>query len=407
MSDLKSLRVLLTDQDRPIKILLERRLPDSGPLVLALRSGEEARELLAQQPFDVSQLGFEVPGIGRIETRRRQRQGEESDLLLIESEGRPLQEGELLVSGEAGNSEDQFLTKPMRSRDLQRIVHQIRQGEVDGTTAALLGRAGQEPILGNSDAIRSVLDIVARVAAGQASVLIKGETGTGKTLVARRVHDLSPRAERRFVAINCSAFQDQLLESELFGHEKGSFTGALTAKPGLFEVADGGTLFLDEVGDMSSAMQAKLLQVLDDGELRRVGGRSSTKVDVRVIAASNKDLPQEVKAGKFREDLLFRLNVIHLRVPPLRERREDIPVLIEHFLDRYRLPAQPRKQISPEALQLLSHYAWPGNVRELANTIEGLTLLAPADEIRPEDLPQALRPRTKLELQDSETPLPL
>ncbi|MEM8998532.1 MAG: sigma 54-interacting transcriptional regulator, partial [Acidobacteriota bacterium] len=273
--------------------------------------------------------------------------------------------------------------------------------------AARRGAPGQQPILGDSEAMCGVLDVVERVAAGSASVLIGGETGTGKTLVARRIHDLSPRRGQRFVAINCSAFQDQLLESELFGHEKGAFTGALSAKQGLFEVANGGTVFLDEVGDMSSSMQAKLLQVLDDGLMRRVGGQAMKKVDVRVIAATNKNLQLEVKDGNFREDLLFRLRVIHLEMPPLRDRRDDIPKLIEHLLDRYKLPGRPRKVLTPEAIQMLASYDWPGNVRELANTVEGLTLLAPGDEIRAADLPPALRPQTRIELQTADTPLPM
>jgi DNA-binding NtrC family response regulator len=429
MSDQRSLRVLLTERDRPIKILLEQHLSQGHALAVAVRSGEEAQELLSQQSFDVSQIGFEVPGFGRIETRRRQREGEDgSTLLWIESDpavpaadangdASPDGQGSVaagldsdallddLFPDDDSTWEDQFLTKPMHSRDLRRIVQEIRH---PGRLRLLrAGRPGQEPILGDSDAMSSVLNVVERVAAGQASVLIHGETGTGKTLVARRIHDLSPRADKRFVAINCSAFQDQLLESELFGHERGAFTGAVAAKQGLFEVADGGTLFLDEVGDMSSAMQAKLLQVLDDGELRRVGGNRSLRVDVRVIAASNKDLPQEVKAGRFREDLLFRLNVIHLKIPPLRERQGDVAVLIEHLLDRYRLPGRPRKQISPEAIHLLTHYSWPGNVRELANAIEGLTLLAPGDEIRAEDLPLNLRPRHDVPMTPPSTPLPL
>ena len=399
MLDKKSLRVLLTDHDRPIKILMERRLPEQGAIVLALGSGEGAQEMLAQQRFDVSRMDFDVPGVGRVESRRRAGEGEEgSELLVVESQDFFDVEDE--PSGPAA-AEDPFLTKPMQTAHLAQLAQEVQSGRYRSP------RIGNEPILGDSEAMCNVLDIVERVAAGQASVLIHGETGTGKTLVARRIHDMSPRNDQRFVAINCSAFQDQLLESELFGHEKGSFTGAIAAKPGLFEVADQGTLFLDEVGDMTASMQAKLLQVLDDGELRRVGGNKSIKVNVRIIAASNKNLKEEVKAGNFREDLLFRLNVIHLKMPPLRDRKEDIPTLIEHFLDRFRIPGRPRKQISPEASQLLTYYAWPGNVRELANTIEGLTLLAPGNEIRAADLPPALRPKSRLELPDSGTPLPL
>jgi DNA-binding NtrC family response regulator len=226
-------------------------------------------------------------------------------------------------------------------------------------------------------------------------------------MVSRILHELSPRADQRLVAINCGAFQDQLLESELFGHERGAFTGALNPKPGLFEVADKGTLFLDEVAEMTPAMQAKLLQVLDAGELRRVGGTSTRTVDVRIIAASNKDLKHEVKEGRFREDLLFRLNVVTLTVPSLRQRKEEIPELLEGFLERFADQGLPRKTFSPEAVRLLQSHAWPGNVRELTNTIEGLLLLAPEDIIRPEDLPQSIRPSVREEAAEIEAPVPL
>jgi len=222
-------------------------------------------------------------------------------------------------------------------------------------------------------------------------VLIRGETGTGKGLVARAIHQESHRSAQPFLVLNCSAFQEQLLESELFGHEKGAFTGAVHAKPGLFEVAEGGTLVLDEVGEMSPAMQAKLLQVLDAGDLRRVGSTRTIRVNVRILAATNKDLAQEVRAGRFRQDLHYRLNVINVSVPPLRQRKEDIPLLIEHFLHQFRLPGQQAKAVSEEASALLVDYPWPGNVRELANTIERLLILSPGPVIGPDDLPHNIR----------------
>jgi transcriptional regulator with PAS, ATPase and Fis domain len=198
-----------------------------------------------------------------------------------------------------------------------------------------------------------------------------------------------------------------LLESELFGHEKGAFTGAASAKAGLFEVAHRGTVFLDEVAEMSPAMQAKLLQVLDTGELRRVGGTKERRVDTRIFAATNKDLHEEVRAGRFREDLFFRLNVVSLAVPPLRDRKEDIPPLVEHFFRQFRLPGQQKKSVSPEVMRLLMQYAWPGNVRELANTIERLVLLAPGTIIVPEDLPSNIRPTLDLPSEEGDAPLPL
>lgn len=301
------------------------------------------------------------------------------------------------------------MTRPLKASDLNLVAREAK-ARLDShrkrPSPTIRTTAGQ-PFVFQSQAMIDLMAIVDRVAAGSASILIQGETGTGKTLIAREIHAASPRAGQRFVAINCSAFQEQLLESEIFGHEKGSFTGAVVAKPGLFELADRGTLFLDEVGDMSSAMQAKLLQILDDGELRRVGGTKTRKVDVRIVAASNKDLKTEVRERRFREDLLFRLNVIRLTVPRLAERREDIPALIAHFLNRFRLPDGPIKSMSPEATQILNAYSWPGNVRELANTVEGLMLLAPGDVIRAEDLPPNLRPAAPLKLDGTESPLPL
>ncbi len=406
MANQKSIRVLLMDGERPLKMLLECDLPEGGPTVVAIQSGEEAGEMVNRQ-LDTSQLDFEVAGFGRVETRHRRRDGDISDLVVLEQHDAPSRvESVASVAVKYLDSvEADFLTRPLKASDLKAV---IQEGDAHGYRRDLTARtASGYPFVVRSTPMIDLMAIVDRVAAGSASILIRGETGTGKTLIAREIHAASPRAGQRFVAINCGAFQDQLLESEIFGHEKGSFTGAVAAKQGLFELAHRGTLFLDEVGDMSSAMQAKLLQVLDDGELRRVGGTTTRKVDVRVVAASNKDLPAEVRAKRFREDLLFRLKVIDLKVPRLAERREDIPALIAHFLERFRLPRQSRKRISPEATQVLMAYSWPGNVRELANTVEGLTLLAPGDEIRGEDLPPNLRPAVPLKLGDSETPLPL
>ncbi len=408
MTRQKSIRVLLMEGERPLKMLLERDLPETGPTAVAVQSGDEARELLNRQ-LDTSRLDFEVPAVGRIETRHRQRDGAAADLVVLEGLEAP-EEAEQSAEAEVATYLDsvdaEYLTRPLRPSDLKVVVKE-GQARRRGQQPAGIRLASGAPFVVRSPKMIELMQIVERVAAGSASILIQGETGTGKTLIARELHAASPRADQPFVAINCSAFQDQLLESEVFGHEKGSFTGAVAAKPGLFEVAHRGTLFLDEVGDMSSAMQAKLLQVLDDGELRRVGGTTTRKVDVRIIAATNKDLKAEVQARRFREDLLFRLNVIHLPVPRLAERREDIPALIGHFLDRFRLPGRPRKRISPGAIQLLTAYSWPGNVRELANTVEGLILLAPGDEIRAGDLPPNLRPAAPLNLGDSESPLPM
>jgi DNA-binding NtrC family response regulator len=245
-----------------------------------------------------------------------------------------------------------------------------------------------QDIVGKSAIMLEVYKLVARVAASTATVLVEGESGTGKELVARAIHTHSPRARAPFVPVNCTALTESLLESELFGHARGAFTGAVTSKRGLFETANGGTLFLDEIGDMGPKMQAQLLRTLQDGEVRPVGGSESIRVDVRIVCATNKDLDEEVKAGTFREDLYFRINVVTVRLPPLRERREDIPILVAHFLNK--LARRERREpatLSPEALRLLTAYGWPGNVRELENAIERAVAVAKGNVVLPSDLP--------------------
>jgi len=245
-----------------------------------------------------------------------------------------------------------------------------------------------QDIVGKSPVMLEVYKLVARVAGSTATVLVQGESGTGKELVARAMHTHSPRAHAAFVPVNCTALTESLLESELFGHARGAFTGAVAAKRGLFETANGGTLFLDEVGDMGPKMQAQLLRTLQDGEVRPVGGTEAIRVDVRLVCATNKDLDEEVKAGHFREDLYFRINVVTVRLPPLRERREDIPILVAHFLNK--LAHRERRDpatMSPEALRLLTGYTWPGNVRELENAIERAVAVAKGNVVLPSDLP--------------------
>jgi DNA-binding NtrC family response regulator len=245
-----------------------------------------------------------------------------------------------------------------------------------------------QDIVGKTPVMLEVYKLVARVAASTATVLVHGESGTGKELVARAIHTHSPRAGAAFVPVNCTALTESLLESELFGHAKGAFTGAIAAKRGLFEMANGGTLFLDEIGDMGPKMQAQLLRTLQDGEVRPVGSTESTRVDVRLVCATNKDLDEEVKAGRFREDLYFRINVVTVQLPPLRDRRADIPILVGHFLNK--LALRERKQatgMSPEALRLLTGYGWPGNVRELENAVERAVAVAKGNVILPSDLP--------------------
>ena len=265
-------------------------------------------------------------------------------------------------------------------------------------------------IIGRSPSILNTLTMVDKIAPTTATVLIQGESGTGKELIARRLHLKSLRAEMPYVTVNCGALQESLLESELFGHEKGSFTGAVAQKIGLCETADGGTLFLDEMGEMSLSIQAKLLRFLQEGEFYRIGGKKPIRVDVRVISATNKELDHEVKMGQFREDLFYRLNTITLRMPPLRKRKEDIPALIDYFLKKSRFggSSQQIKWIDPRVIEVLTHYNWPGNIRELQNTIERLKILAENQEIRLEDIPFSIRmPKLAQEENDFNLDMPL
>jgi transcriptional regulator with GAF, ATPase, and Fis domain len=265
-------------------------------------------------------------------------------------------------------------------------------------------------IIGKSPAIHSILAMVDKIAPTTATVLIQGESGTGKELIARRLHFKSERATRPYVTVNCGALQESLLESELFGHEKGSFTGAIAQKMGLCETADGGTLFLDEIGEMSLGIQSKLLRFLQEGEFYRIGGKRPIKVDVRVVSATNRDLEREVKENRFREDLFYRLNTITLRMPPLRKRKEDLPILMEFFLKTSRFGGSDRqiKRIDPRVLDVLANYDWPGNIRELQNTIERMKILAENNEIKLDDIPVSIRvPKNRTETADFNMDMPL
>lgn len=267
----------------------------------------------------------------------------------------------------------------------------------------LVNKESGMDMIGSSPAIVSILSMVDKIAPTHAAVLIQGESGTGKELIARRLHFKSDRSGKPYVTVNCGALQESLLESELFGHEKGSFTGAHAQKMGLCETADGGTLFLDEIGEMSLGMQAKLLRFLQEGEFYRIGGKRPIKVDVRVVSATNRDLELEVKEGRFREDLFYRLNTITLRMPPLRKRKEDISLLVDYFLKNSRFggASQQIKRIDPRVMEVFQNYDWPGNIRELQNTIERLKILAENNEIKLEDIPFSIRmPKARAETND-------
>jgi DNA-binding NtrC family response regulator len=386
------IRVLVVDDERSIRFLMEKELPQAGCRVTAAESGEDALERLRSEDFDVVLLDLKMPGIGGLEALRRLRDSGTSAEVVVLT-GHP--DVSTAIEAMKLGAYD-YLTKPFKLAEvelvLRRAAERRRLAQENTALRHMVAQRSQPPLLfGQSKAMAEVLATVERVAAADANVLIEGESGTGKGLIAQTIHQQSARAGGPFLAINCSGFQDQLLESELFGHEKGAFTGAASMKQGLFEVADRGTLFLDEVAEMSPAMQAKLLQVLDSREFRRVGGTRLHRVDVRVVAATNKSIQREVQAGRFREDLYYRLNVVNIVVPPLRERRDDIPILAEHFLTRLQPHAGSQKTLASETLQSLVEYHWPGNVRELANIVERLLILAPGRVIEADALPPGIR----------------
>jgi len=387
-----SARVLIVDDERPTRFLMERELPRAGFQVTPAESGEEALERLREREFDVVLLDLKMPGMGGMEALRRIREsGATAEVVVLT--GHP--DVSTAIDAMKLGAYD-YLTKPFKLAEVEVVLRRAAdrkrlQRENLALRRMVAQREGAPEIIGQSAAMARLLEAVERIAATDANVVIEGESGTGKGLIAQAIHQRSRRAEGAFLAINCGGFQDALLESELFGHEKGAFTGATVSKPGLFEVAEGGTLFLDEVAEMSAAMQAKLLQVLDSRELRRLGGTRVQRVDVRIIAATNKRLAEEVKAGRFREDLYYRLNVVSLTLPSLRERPEDIPLLVEHFVARLHVSGGAARRVSPEAMAVLARYAWPGNVRELANMVERLMILAPGEVIQPGDLPPALQ----------------
>ena len=369
---------------------------------------EEGRRRLQTDQFDLLLLDLALAGGVGLEAVTEARAGDTPPEVVILTASPSAEEAVAAVKLGAF----QYLGKPVDPEALRRVSERAANTSLlQRENSALKRIVSQQDettrLIAKSPKMAAVLERVERIASSPASVLIHGETGSGKGLVARIIHQGSDRAERPFVHVNCGALQEQLLESELFGYEKGAFTGASGTKPGLFEVAHRGTLFLDEIGELTAGMQAKLLQVLDSGELRRVGGTRLHKVDSRILAATNKSLKSEVREGRFRQDLYFRLDVVHLHVPALRDRQEDVPDLVAEFLKRYRVMGQVPKQISRRALALLMQYHWPGNVRELANTIESVCLLSPGETILPDDLPPPLQPTVMFESRAIDIPLPL
>jgi two-component system nitrogen regulation response regulator NtrX len=384
-------RLLIVDDEQGVREALRQLLEYEGYTVVLASSGSEALDAYAEFKPHLVLLDVKMAGMDGLAVLAKLREADPQALVVMISG-----HGTIATAVEATQlGAHDFLEKPL---DTHRVLltlknalsHIVLEREVRSLQAVV---ERHYEIVGSSAAIRQVIERIEKVAPTPARLLITGENGTGKELVARAVHRLSPRAPRAFVEVNCAAIPAELIESELFGHVKGSFTGAFADRVGKFELADGGTLFLDEVGDMSAAAQAKVLRVLQEGVITPIGSSRSTKVDVRVIAATNKKLEDEIAAGRFREDLLYRLNVVPIDVPPLRSRREDVPQLVAHFLAQ--LAAQQGmapKTVSEGALERLKRHHWPGNVRELRNTVERLLILANGEEVVESDVARMVGP---------------
>lgn len=378
--------ILVVDDEPSVCFLLKEELSEHKKFSVATANdGAEAVNQLQHKPFDVVLLDVRMPRMSGMDVLRFIKEHHPTTEVIMLSNYADVKTA--IEATKLGAYD--FVSKPYNREELFATVHRAiehRRLTIDNELMKyeLSRKTGEKEIIARSPAMKSVLATVQKVASSDAFIHITGPSGSGKELIANLVHSESQRRDHPFVVVNCAALPDTLLESELFGHEKGAFTNAYQMKQGLVEVANGGSLFLDEVGDISAAVQPKLLRFLETGEFRRVGGTNAMRVDVRVISATNKDLQGEVKAGKFREDLLYRLNVVTIKIPPLRERKEDIPLLVEYFLNK-KIKSRSPKRISNEALQSLLGYDWPGNIRELEHAIEGAVLMSHGDEINVHD----------------------
>jgi two-component system response regulator HydG len=386
-------RVMVVDDDLAMAQMLCDGLEDHGYRAEPVASGRRAIELIQREKFDAVVTDLRMPDADGLQVLAASRQQSPERPVIIMTAYSAIDTAVESIRQGAYH----YLTKPFKTDELViflgRALDEIRvRREARELRSALRDRFSTRNIIGSSRAMQAVLDVIARVADSPLPVLITGETGTGKGLIARAIHGESPRSEGPFVTVNCAALPENLLESELFGHVKGAFTGATTARPGLFTEATGGTLFLDEIGDMALPLQAKLLHVIESESVRPVGAEKEHAVDVRIVAATNRDLRAAVQEGKFREDLLYRLDVVTIEAPPLRHRREDIVELAEHFLAeaKARHASSPVERLSRDTVDRLLAWSWPGNVRELAHVIERLVVLGRSAEIQASDLPASL-----------------
>ena len=387
--------ILVVDDEKNYLLVLSALLEEEGYEVLTSASSLEALEILKASDVDLVLTDMKMPGMDGIELLEQiKTRDAELPVIMMTAHGTVDKAVEAMQKGAYS-----YIMKPFDNERLTLFVKKaIATYKVVKENRRLRNAVESQYQFGNiiakSKAMRDVFQLIQKVAPSNATVLVEGESGTGKELVAKSIHFNSPRRDNPFVAVNCSALAESLLESELFGHERGAFTGAVSSKKGRFELAHGGTLFLDEIGELSANLQVKLLRVLQDKSFERVGGVRSIVVDIRVIAATNKNLGLEMRAGRFREDLFYRLNVVHIAIPPLRDRREDIRLLVNHFILKYaaeRRSAVPVRGVAQEVDRLFYDYSWPGNVRELENVIERVMILCPNEIITGADLPRGFK----------------
>jgi two-component system, NtrC family, response regulator PilR len=381
-------KILIVEDEKSMREVLKILLEGEGYEVMTASDGLEGISHLDKDIFDLVVTDVKMPKVDGFEVLKRIKDiSPDTIVIMITAFGTKESGVEAMKLGAYD-----YISKPFNIDEIRLIVKKAIEKKREHIELSLLRQKvdvtySLENIIGQSPKMQELFRVIPRIAQSNSNVLITGESGSGKELVAHAMHNLSHRKEKNIVTINCAAFPEGLLESELFGHMKGAFTGAMYNKQGLFEIADGGSVFLDEIAEMPTSLQAKLLRVLENGTFRRIGGTTDIKVDVRVVSATNKDLNEEIGTGRFREDLYYRLNVIPVMMPPLRERKEDILLLINHFLSK---TADSPKKITPEAMKLLIDYSWKGNVRELENVIERTALLTEREEITPADLPSEI-----------------
>jgi DNA-binding NtrC family response regulator len=391
--DKSKINLLVVDDERGLCAGLQESLQREGYSVDAANDAAQALQLAGQRLYNLVIADIRMPGSDGMELLRELKaRSRDTQLILMTAFGTVENAVQAMKEGAYDYLPKPLDMKRLRALVLKALEFQALVAENSELRLRLQKRSEPTPLLGANDAIVAIARLVEEVAHSEVTVLIEGESGTGKELVARSIHLKSERHEKPFISVNCAALPEQLLEAELFGHVKGAFTGAIANKPGRFQLADGGTLFLDEIGDLSPKGQGDLLRVLEDGAFRMVGGTDVVRVDVRVVAATNKNLQDAVKQGRFREVLYYRLQVVPIHIPPLRDRPEDIPVLIENFLDHFAAKHERRrKKMSAEAMEFCQRFPWPGNVRQLRNMIERLVITSRRTIIEPADLPDSMR----------------